>query len=256
MSTENITQNWYFGNDRSMLIPNVLFRMGGAAMYLTNRASEKKKSKYLLQHVIRVHQGADDKAYRCVFQHPDKDGVIGVELNKDLLASASKALTKNMTKMGPLVLPWTEKLFVALNLIATRVFKMKVKPYVPDFKTAFQHFCLHAGGRAIIEGLAKQLNLPPEKTEPSFQTLHWYGNTSSSTIWYSLAYAESCQGVKKGDVVWQVGFGSGFKCNSAVWKAINEINTVHRAWKHRVGKPPSAITIPTDSSTASKHNAT
>ena len=37
LSTENITQNWYFGNQRSMLIPNCLFRIGGAAMYLTNR---------------------------------------------------------------------------------------------------------------------------------------------------------------------------------------------------------------------------
>ena len=28
VSTENITQNWYRGNDRSMLIPNCIFRMG------------------------------------------------------------------------------------------------------------------------------------------------------------------------------------------------------------------------------------
>ena len=37
LSTENITQNWYFGNDRSMLIPNCLFRLGGAAMLLSNK---------------------------------------------------------------------------------------------------------------------------------------------------------------------------------------------------------------------------
>lgn len=37
VSTENITQNWYFGNERSMLIPNCLFRVGGAAMLLSNR---------------------------------------------------------------------------------------------------------------------------------------------------------------------------------------------------------------------------
>lgn len=37
VSTENITQNWYFGNDRSMLIPNCLFRLGGAAMVLSNK---------------------------------------------------------------------------------------------------------------------------------------------------------------------------------------------------------------------------
>jgi 3-ketoacyl-CoA synthase len=37
VSTENITQNWYFGNDKSMLIPNCLFRLGGAALVLSNK---------------------------------------------------------------------------------------------------------------------------------------------------------------------------------------------------------------------------
>ncbi len=57
-------QNWYLGSDRSMLIPNTLFRMGGAAMVLTNRLDEVARAKYELQHVVRVHLGADDKAYR------------------------------------------------------------------------------------------------------------------------------------------------------------------------------------------------
>lgn len=48
-----------------MLIPNTLFRMGGAAMVLTNRLDEAARAKYELQHVVRVHLGADDKAYRC-----------------------------------------------------------------------------------------------------------------------------------------------------------------------------------------------
>lgn len=36
---------------------------------------------------------------------------------------------------------------------------------------------------------------------------------------YVLAYIESYKGVKAGDRVWQLGFGSGFKVNSAVWVA-------------------------------------
>lgn len=55
----------YRGNDRSMLIPNTLFRMGGAAMVLTSRASERSRAKYELQHVVRIHLGADDVAYEC-----------------------------------------------------------------------------------------------------------------------------------------------------------------------------------------------
>lgn len=39
MSTENITQNWYRGRERSMLIPNTIFRLGAAAIVLTSKGS-------------------------------------------------------------------------------------------------------------------------------------------------------------------------------------------------------------------------
>lgn len=38
-----------------------------------------------------------------------------------------------------------------------------------------------------------------------------------------LAYVESFRGVKAGERVWQLGFGSGFKVNSAVWVAKKRI---------------------------------
>lgn len=53
----------YLGNDRSMLIPNTLFRMGGAAILLTNKPGARSRAKYELKHVVRVHLGADDVAY-------------------------------------------------------------------------------------------------------------------------------------------------------------------------------------------------
>jgi 3-oxoacyl-[acyl-carrier-protein] synthase III len=69
VSTENITLNWYPGDDRSMLIPNTLFRMGCAAVVLTNRPAARRRAKYELRHITRVHLGADETAYRCRF-HP------------------------------------------------------------------------------------------------------------------------------------------------------------------------------------------
>ena len=246
---------------------------------------------------------------RCVYQRPDDDGRIGVSLSKDLVHVASHAMQENMTLMGPYVLPFTEQLLFAVNWLCRRMFRRSVKPYVPDFKRAFQHFCLHAGGhfsilaaslcapsvycgapvmhsqviyflhlaaredmsltihrlqdqapssfgsthhcvgpfmaslteswgacaggRGVVEGLSRQLDLTAEQTAPSAATLERYGNTSSSTVWYSLGFIESCQHVARGDIVWQVGFGSGFKCNSAVWKALTDVHETHNSWAHR-----------------------
>lgn len=112
-----------------------------------------------------------------MFQRPDEDGVVGVELKKDLLKVATASLIMNMTRMGPLVLPISEKIFFAINQIAKSVFgKHAVKNYTPDFRRAFDHFCMHAGGRAVIEGLAEQLKLPKDKSAPNANTLKWYGS--------------------------------------------------------------------------------
>ena len=47
VSTENVTQNWYFGNERSMLIANCLFRAGGAAVLLSNKAADYWRAKWV-----------------------------------------------------------------------------------------------------------------------------------------------------------------------------------------------------------------
>lgn len=67
-----------------------------------------------------------------------------------------------------------------------QVFKMKIKGYIPDFKLAFEHFCIHTGGRGVIEEIEKQLQLAPDNVQPSKDTLFRYGNTSSSSIWSVL----------------------------------------------------------------------
>ncbi|KAL6001803.1 3-ketoacyl-CoA synthase 5 [Asimina triloba] len=218
VSTEIITPNSYSGNQRSMLLPNCIFRTGGAAILLSNRPRDRHRAKYRLLHVVRTHLGADDKAYRCVFEEEDSQGMVGVSLSKDLTAVAGKALKTNIAAIGPLVLPASEKLLFLFTFIARKLLDPKRKLYVPDFKQAFEHFCIHAGGRAVIDELEKSLKLSPEHVEASRMTLHRFGNTSSSSLWYELSYIESKGRMKKGDRVWQIAFGSGFKCNSAVWK--------------------------------------
>ncbi|KAL4286106.1 hypothetical protein AHAS_Ahas19G0053000 [Arachis hypogaea] len=117
VNTENITQNWYFGNKKSMLIPNCFFRVGGSAVLLSNKGSVKRRAKYKLVHVVRTHKGADDKAFRCVYQEQDDDGKTGVSLSKDLMAIAGGALKTNITTLGSLVLPISEQLLFFATLV-------------------------------------------------------------------------------------------------------------------------------------------
>ncbi|CAN0900297.1 3-ketoacyl-CoA synthase 11 [Linum grandiflorum] len=224
ISTENITLNWYFGNDRSKLVSNCLFRMGCAAILLSNKRSDRRRSKYELVHTVRTHKGADDKCFSCVTQEEDGNGKVGVTLSKDLMAVAGDALKTNITTLGPLVLPMSEQLIFFATLVGKKVLKMKIKPYIPDFKLAFEHFCIHAGGRAVLDELEKNLQLSEWHMEPSRMTLYRFGNTSSSSLWYELAYSEAKGRIRKGDRTWQIAFGSGFKCNSAVWKALRTID--------------------------------
>ncbi len=223
VSMENITLNWYLGNDRSKLVSNCIFRMGGAAILLSNKRSERRRAKYELVHVVRTHKGADEKCFRCIFQEEDENRRLGVSLSRDLMGVAGDALKANITTLGPLVLPLSEQILFFATLVGRKVFNMKIKPYIPDFKLAFNHFCIHAGGRAVLDEVEKNLQLTDWHMEPSRMTLYRFGNTSSSSPWYELAYTEAKGRVKRGDRVWQIAFGSGFKCNSAVWRALRTV---------------------------------
>jgi len=220
VSTENITQNWYLGNERSMLLSNCLFRVGAAAVLLSNKRSDRSRSKYRLHHTIRTHMGSEDASYYSVYQEQDPQGVTGVRLSKDLMKVAGEALKRNITQLGPLILPWSEQFRYFYNVFTRKVRKIKVKPYIPNFKTCVDHFCIHAGGRAVLEAIESALGLEPKQLEASRFVLNRYGNTSSSSIWYELAYLEKNGAIRAGQTIWQIAFGSGFKCNSAIWKAL------------------------------------
>ncbi|KAL6974312.1 very-long-chain 3-oxoacyl-CoA synthase [Sarracenia purpurea var. burkii] len=80
-------------------------------------------------------------------------------VHAELMGVAGNALKTNITKLGPLVLPMSEQLVFFASLICKKLFKIKIKPYIPDFKLAFEHFCIHARGRAILDELEKNLQL-------------------------------------------------------------------------------------------------
>jgi len=330
VSTENITQNWYRGNDRSMLLTNTLFRCGAAALLLSNRRADRRRARFKLLHAVRTHMGGQDECYRAVFQEEDNDGVRGVRLSKQIMNIAGDALKSNISSLGPLVLPISEQLRFFLNLLARKLLRRnfpvgplskplasatravvalpiirdvvgyrehvetaaqgqltngqaasgqptsapvaggqgapgspgrttedvakkaardkavlakELPPYVPNFMKAFDWICVHTGGRAVIDAIENNLNLPKHVLEPSRLSLYKYGNVSSASIWYELQLiaehgnmcglkrgeegtlpppAEQNRRLRKGDRIWQIAFGSGFKCNSAVWKCLRD----------------------------------
>ncbi|KAL9446014.1 hypothetical protein AB3S75_013819 [Citrus x aurantiifolia] len=206
---------------------------------LSNKPKDRRRAKYRLVHIVRTHKGADDKAFRCVYQEQDDQGKTGVSLSKELMAIAGGALKTNITTLGPLVLPVSEQLLFFATLVIKKLFNRNVKPYIPDFKLAFDHFCIHAGGRAVIDELEKNLQLLPVHVEASRMTLHRFGNTSSSSIWYELAYIEAKGRMCRGHRVWQIAFGSGFKCNSAVWQALQNVKPSHHSpWEDCIDNYP------------------
>lgn len=188
----------------------------------------------------------------------DEQGHIGISLSRDLMRAAGSVLKDNITTLAPRILPLSEKLKFAINYISMKLSrgqKPAIKAYVPNFKKAVSHFVVHPGGRAVLEGVAEKLELGDWYMEPSRMTLHRFGNTSSSSVWYVLAYLEAKGRVKQGDRVWQIALGSGLKCNSAVWKSLrtSQQGPSTNAWAQFIDKYPMEIdtTLPPQSTTKS-----
>lgn len=211
----------YFGDNRSMLVTNCIFRVGTAACLITNDPSRRRTARMELRYTLRTHHGADDPSYRAAFQEEDADGNVGIALTKDLLRVAGENLRSHIRTLAPRVLPLSQLLSYAYS--AALVFLGAGKPAeVPDFTAAFDHICIHTGGKAVIERVAKLMRLPEEVTEPARMCLHRFGNTSSSLVFYELAYFDAKRRIKKGDKMWMLAFGTGFKVCSLVFEAIND----------------------------------
>ncbi|CAI9091518.1 OLC1v1026574C1 [Oldenlandia corymbosa var. corymbosa] len=241
VSLESIAINLYGGNNHFMLVSNCYFRLGGAAILLTNKPSDRGRSKYQLLHSLRATTAADDKSYKCIFQQEDEDGEVGVTLTLDCVGAAKEAVRLNLTALAPLVLPISEQLKWLFSVVGRNVLKMKMEAYVPDFKRAFEHFCIHTGGKQVFNAMEKHLGLTKWLMEPSRMTFYRYGNLSSSSVWYELAYIEAKGRIKRGDRICQIGLGSGFKCNTAVWSALRTIdpaNEIHNPWLDEIDQFP------------------
>ncbi|KAF5959134.1 hypothetical protein HYC85_000343 [Camellia sinensis] len=223
LSTEILSTSWYPGKGKSMMIFNCMFRMGSAAIWVTNRKEAKKFSKYRLLRTLRSQRAFDDKAYYGAFREEDSKGMIGVTLRKDVLQELGETLRPNITVLGSWILPVTEMFRYVVSKVWKRVIDKSVEIYMPDFRSVIEHFCLPASGKGMIREIGKGLKLGERDMEAALVTLHRFGNQSSSSLWYELAYMEGKERVKEGDKVLMIGIGSGLKCTSLVWECVRPI---------------------------------
>ena len=79
----------------------------------------------------------------------DSQGILAVQLTKDIVKVAAKALEKNLRLLAPRVLPYSELLKFAVLAALKMLGLRKGAAYQPDFRKAFQHFSLHAGTFSI-----------------------------------------------------------------------------------------------------------
>ncbi|XP_071737892.1 3-ketoacyl-CoA synthase 12-like [Rutidosis leptorrhynchoides] len=252
VTSECLTPNWYTGNERSMILSNCLFRSGGCAMILTNKPSLVHRSMFKLKAMVRTHHGSKDEAYGCCLQTEDSQGRLGFHLGKTLPKTATRAFVDNLKDIAPKILPIRELIRFATLSLARKTLQYFLgksfyasRPMI-NFKTGIDHFCLHTGGKAVIDAVAMSLNLSQYDIEPARMTLHRFGNTSASSLWYVLGYMESKKRLKKGGKLFMISFGAGFKCNSCLWEVVRDLEGEGNIWKdcNIENYPPKTIENP------------
>ncbi|XP_054785555.1 3-ketoacyl-CoA synthase 19 [Prosopis cineraria] len=249
VSTEDLGAHWYCGKNKMMLLSNCLFRSGGCSMLFTNKPSLKHLAILKLKHMERTQFGANDEAYGCCMQVEDEEGYRGFQLTKNLVKSAAKALTLNLESLAPKILPlWELIRFLSVALRHSRKTKKDIIQAVAggglNFKSGIDHFCVHPGGRAVIDGVGKGLGLTEYDLEPARMALHRWGNTSAGGLWYVLGYMEAKKRLKKGDKILMISLGAGFKCNNCVWEVMKDMEDPN-VWKDCIDNyPPTSVMNP------------
>ena len=91
-------------------------------MVISNKWMDGSRAWFKLLHSVRVQNNTED-AFNCVFECEDEEGLRGVRLSKEIVKVAGKTMEKNLTTLGPLVLPYSEQAKVVFSLIKKFVMK-------------------------------------------------------------------------------------------------------------------------------------
>ncbi|GAB2250646.1 hypothetical protein Droror1_Dr00016896 [Drosera rotundifolia] len=248
LSTECMGSYWYCGKERPFMLSNVLFRAGGCSMLFTNKPSLKHQALIKLRCLVRTHHGASDEAYECCYQMEDDEGYPGFRLTKYLTKAAAIIFEENLKVFVPKVLPIREliRYFIVsqVKILWNKFGNSKLEGLGTglNFKSGIQHFCIHPGGKAVVDGAGKGLQLSDYDMEPSRMTLHRWGNTSAAGFWYVLGYMEAKKRLKKGDKIMMISFGAGFKCNNCLWEVMRDMED-RNVWDDCIDDYPPRMVV-------------
>ena len=114
--------------------------------------------------------------------------------------------------------------------------------YTPSFSSCVVHPCIHAGGSGVLLAIQAALRLTDADMAVSRAVLWRFGNVSSASVFYELRMVDASRKqhnnrgeqrvgesegmpagarlLRRGDCVWLLAFGSGFKVNSALFEAL------------------------------------
>lgn len=114
--------------------------------------------------------------------------------------------------------------------------------YMKNFKKAFVHFCIHAGGtwkgcHWCSWGQFEANWLSMEDTEASRKTLCRFGNTWSSSVWFELCYLEARWGIDFGKLHWVMNWNEHCSVDSVMELDPN----VRNAWSDTIHLYPMDI---------------
>jgi len=193
--------------------------------------------------------GSDHEAYSSCIQVEDDDlGNKGFGLTRDPPRAGAKALTMNLRVLLPKVLPPSEMLRYKISYYRNKITKRSTPEGIAgpglNLKSGIDHFCVHPGGRAIIDEVGKSLALNDHDLEPARMALYRFANTSSGGLWYVLGYMEAKKMLKKGETILMISLGAGFKCNNCVWKVMKDSEDKN-VWKDCIDHyPPNTLANP------------
>ncbi|CAL1374595.1 unnamed protein product [Linum trigynum] len=244
VSAETLGANFYRGRDRSMMLQNVTYRTGGASILLTNSPALKHRAMLELTALVRTHPSSDE-SYECAIEMEDEQGYRGFRVLLPKVARvARQCLVENFKVLLPSVLPVWEIIRFAVQLSTPlRLLRRRSRRKRINMKTGIDHFCLQPNTRALVDGFRTSLELEEDDMEPSRMTLHRFGFTSCSSLWYVLGYMEAKKRLRKGEKVLMVSMGAGYMCITCVWKVVRDDLGDSNVWGDCIHEYPQQASV-------------